>query len=93
MLAFGPLTSFPLTSLPQGGQTIVVTLTEAATATDIVDVLAVMGATLTEALTATDVYDVPLLHKADFSLRPPVRDWFDRDEWGRFIPGHGIRRG
>lgn len=24
---------------------------------------------------------------------PWVRDWFDRDEWGNFYPGSGIRRG
>ena len=93
MLAFGALTSFALTSLPQAGQTIVVSLTEAASATEVDSVLATFNATLTEALNATETESVPLLNKADFSERPLIRDWWDRDEWGRFIPGHGTHRG
>lgn len=94
MFAFGPLVTYPLTSLPSAaGNLIIVSLTEAASAIDIDSAIATFNTTLTEVLNATETESVPLLNKADFSSRPLIRDWWDRDEWGRFIPGHGTHRG
>lgn len=52
----------------------------------------VITLTLTENCTATDAV-VVTVHVSNTAPRPLVRDWWDRDEWGRFIPGSGMHEG
>lgn len=76
-----------------GGATFNDSITDTVTVTDSFIGIATFFTSFLDSLTATDTYSVPMHNIANFAPRPILRDWWDRDEWGRFIPGSGIHNG
>lgn len=90
MLAQGSLVSSALVALPGSGVTFNESITEAATAADAVAAAAVFASAVTEAGSASEVCDATIAPTGSGAQRL-VRDCWDRDEWGNFIPSAAIR--
>lgn len=93
MVGLQPLASAALVSLTSGGNIFVVDFNDSISAAESLVGLAVLNSSFTDTIVGSDGYAVPLLNKANFAPRPIIRDWWDRDEWGRFEPGGGSHNG
>lgn len=86
-MGFAALDSVALQALAAAGATFAVNIDELATATDSVSAIATYNLSVSELATATDLVDYTFI-PVQQPLRP-IRDFWDRDSWGNFIPGSG----
>lgn len=90
MLAQGSLVSSALVALPGSGATFNDAITEAAAAIAAEAATVVFISDITEVVTAAESCDATIALTGSGAQRV-VRDCWDRDEWGNFIPSAAIR--